>query len=256
MTELSNDIRRASKSLTKLEKASTTCDFKSFDRLCADFERQMSELATSWQSSLSRTKEEVQKKRRRLESLCYSRSLEEALRGVGLPLEGEFPDYDLSPFRLEVDIESEVVWLRCGRRVQKTTALAPAAVAQWVHKRYTRMVARRFNSQAFFKDLLSAYRIANRLAYSKRKGQEQWGRPVPLQQLYDFLTLRRDSRRDYPKEHFVYDLARLREAGLTFGQYNLEFGFSRDQGRAFVLRDVTTGREDRFSSLTIYRKED
>ena len=257
MTELSNDIRRASKSLTKLEKASTTWDFKSFDRICADFEREMSGLATSWQSSLSEKKKEVDNERRRLESRSYRQMLEEALREAELPLEGEFPEYDVSPFRLEVDIENEVVRLRCGRRVEKMTALAPAALAQWVQKRYTKMVARRFNSERFFKDLLSAYRFANRLVYSKAKGQELWGRPVALQLLYELLTLRGEGRRDYPKEQFIYDLARLREAGLSFGEYTIEFGSVHgEESRAFLVRDVTTGREDRFSSLTIYRKED
>ena len=256
MTELSNCIRRVSRTLTKLEKASSTWDFKSFDRICTAFEDEMSKLATSWQSSLSPTKKEVQNQRRGLVTPSYREKLEQAFGKASLPLQGEYPRYDLIPFSLQVDIENEVVCLKCGRRVERTTSLAPEAIVGWVQKRYKGMVGRRFNSKGFFKDVLCAYRIANRLAYSKGKGQEQWGRPVPLQQLYELLTLRGEGRSDYPKEHFVYDLTRLREAGLTFDPYKLEFGFTRDQPRAFIIRDLETGREDRFGSLTVHRKED
>lgn len=225
--ELSHCIRRAAKALAKLEKAQQSWDFKSFDQCRTTIATEMHLLASIWEGQIAQGYEELQKNRARLDSESYRQELEGALGACEIPFEGGFPSYTTGPFTLQVDPGDGVVRLRFGRRVEKTSSLDPATIARWVQKHYDGVVNRPFNSEKFHRDLLSSYEVGNRLAYHSEKGQVLWGQPVSLEQMYQLLTLRNEVRQEYRTQHFLYDLARLRKEGLTYGKYRLEFGFVR-----------------------------
>ena len=101
------------------------------------------------------------------------------------------------------------------------------------------------------KDLLQAYKFANKMAY--REEDVIWGRAVGLDVIYELLTVKQSARQEYPKPLFVYNLGRLKEQfDLTHDGYRLELGFARNQSRALLVVD-SQGRESRLSSLTVYK---
>jgi len=252
--ELLRTFKRATKTLVAVEKAVETWDFRSFERSKFALAEQMKRL-DGWEDHVAQMDAQLQQQQAFLESEVYRQELEAALRDSGLPLEGEFPDYRIPPFELKIACEEKVVRLRMGRKVESTGMFEPTALARWLRKRYDSVVRRSFPARRFFRNLLAAYRLANRLTFGAGSGSKVlWGKAVSLQLIYDLLTVRAETRGEYPVTYFVYDLARLRATGLTYDAYTLEFGFTRSARRSFLIPDLSTGREERFSTLTIHRK--
>lgn len=138
-----------------------------------------------------------------------------------------------------------------GRSTEKTGVFEPAALAAWVKSHYDKIARRSFNARRFFRELRAAYEVANRLQY----GKLLWGKAVSLKKIYELLTLRSETRGEYLEAHFVYDLARLRDEGLTYDSDSLEFGNTRNPKSSYLIPHLCSGREEQFSTLTIHRKE-
>lgn len=244
--ELQQALARARKTLEQLERTVQT--------LAA----QMSYLS-AWEGYVAQMEKELQTKEPYLSSDDYRKQLEDELQKADLPFEGEFPIYRIPPFKLELAFEEKTVRLSFGQAtIDKTGLFEPHSLSQWVKKHCISFTNRSFNAERFFRDLLSAYKVANRLAYAKANGNKVlWGRAVTLRNIYDLLTLRAEARREYKEEHFVFDLARLRDKGTTFKEYSVEFGYTRVKEGNFVVPDLRSGREEQFTTLTIhFRKEE
>jgi hypothetical protein len=194
--------------------------------------------------------ETISNLRIRIHEASYPKELKEALEKAGVPLQGEFPEFVFPPFRLKVMVEEESCSLNMGRRRERITAMNPAVIAQWAAKRYRQVASRPVNAAILCQDLMEAYEVVNRLHFGQR--DVLWGKAVPLDKLYKILTLRRESKREYPKPLFVFDLARLKEQfEITHKGFRFEFGFTRDQGSSIDLVD-SQGRVSHISSLSIH----
>jgi hypothetical protein len=206
-----------------------------------------------WQAAREELSTQLDAIRDELASPSYAAALEKALKAYGVPLTGSFPAYMLPPFKLTVSTESLEARLSMGRKNERTSELAPEKLAQWVAVRYKKVTQRRFNSQAFLKDLLEAYHIANRLNF--REATPKYGLAVPLMELYDILTLRAGARQEYPSQFFIFDLGLLMESGaMETERYRFELGTAKEQKRAIVVVDGK-GVDHRVSSLTVHEKE-
>ncbi|WP_448564251.1 hypothetical protein [Trichothermofontia sp.] len=116
------------------------------------------------------------------------------------------------------------------------------------------MVNRSFNANRFCRDLISAYKVVNRLAL--QRPHVVWGHPVPLRDIYKLLTLRQTDCQDYPEFFFTYDLARLKEQpDISYHQYRFEPVPSRNATKGLLLRN-SNGQESRVDALIIYANDD
>jgi hypothetical protein len=209
-------------------------------------------LTESWntiQEDLNISFEDLKQK---VNSSEFVSSLENSLRDQGVPFSGEFPQYDIPPFKLNISLDSFEARLSLGRKHERTSALHPLELAKWVSIRYKKLTGRKFNQTTFMKELLEAYSYSNRLVY--REKDIAWGRAVPLNDIYDLLTLKLSSKQDYPKQFYMYDLGLLKELStISYEAYKFEFGYARNQSKAIAIVD-SQGRESRISSLTIYKE--
>lgn len=246
--------KRLGRNLSKAKKAISTWDSKTLERALVMLEEDIKQLDTDWEAKRQEIADDIQVKQEFINSGAYTDALENALREAGISFQGKFPNYEFVPFKLVVDTQEGTVRLGVGRKTEKTSALAPQEVAAWVAARYKSLVERRFNQQRICQDLLIAYEMANRMAF--QADTVMWGRAVSLSTLYDLLTIRQSSRRDYPRALFNFELGRLKEqVEIRYKNYRFEFGFARNQPRSFIIYD-TLGRESRVSSLTIFMEDD
>lgn len=210
-------------------------------------------LARQWQAADDQLLELSSSIKKQLGALAFAENLERELKASGVQFSGDFPQYFLPPFKLVIAVDNLEARLSLGRKIERTSELNPRQLAGWVAARYKKVLSRKFNAQAFMKDLLEAYRIANRLNF--REKELAWGRAVPIMDIYDMMTVRQSSRQEYPRQFFVYDLGLLKESSyLELDGYRFELGFARNQSRAIVVVD-SNGRESRISSLTVYPGE-
>lgn len=251
--ELSTLNKRVNKSLSKARKAIETWDLNTLEKALASIREDAKLRVVDYNEKLSEVAFGMQQKRDYLNSNTYAEMLEKSLKATGIPLNGEFPRYELIPFKLMIDTEQGFIRLSIGRKNQKTTVFAPSAVATWVAAKYKALMERKFDSKRFCKELLEAYKIGNKIAYGN--AEILWGRAVPLSLIYELLTVRRSARLEYPKEIFSYELGQLKEqVEIKYQNYKFDFGFARQQSNSLLITD-SQGRESRLSSLIIYEED-
>ena len=235
-----------------LKNVSKSWNIRDSIQIAEKMESLTEELRENWKSLQLEANQVFEEIKLKLNSPEFIISLEKAIKDLNVPLTGEFPNYELPPFKLSISLENYEARLSLGRKSERTSSLNPQELAKWVSIRYKKISGRKFNLSAFLKDMLEAYSVSNRLNY--REKDAAWGRAVPLNDIYELLTLKQTARQDYPKQFFMYDLGLLKEqATISYGEYRFELGFARSQSKAIVIVD-SLGRESRISSLTIYKE--
>ena len=175
-----------------IAKANNTWDFRSLEKARSAYAGAVEELAALWPVCLDKLNADAAAETAYISEDAYRIDLEQALQAVGIPLQGAFPTYEFPPFKLSIDIQSLEAKLKVGRKTEKTTAMNPTALAAWVEKLYQSLVSKKFDTAGFLKELLAAYKFANKIAF--RDDEVQWGRAVHLDTLYELLTLKRSDR--------------------------------------------------------------
>ena len=243
--------RQLYKNWLAVKKAKTVWDFRSLQKAQTAYADELQELAGLWPQYQVQLEQETLVDSEFVRGDAYGAALEEALKAAGIPLQGSFPTFEFPPFKLTIAVETQEAKLGMGRKLERSTALGPKTLAAWVSGRYQAVAGKRFDAESFMRDLLNAYKVANKIAY--READVLWGRAVGLDAIYELLTLKQSARQEYPKPLFVYNLARLKEQfDLTQDEYRLELGTARNQTKALLIVD-SQGRESRISSLTIYK---
>ena len=237
----------------KLEKAQNTWDFTGFPKHRAKFGELIGDVIENQEDELSQMESDLSLRKQVIHQPEYVEQFREALQAKDLPIEGEFPKYQLGPFELNVDTEIPLITLIFGRKSEKIPFLEPNVVAEKVSSRYKSIVNRTFNAARFAKELRIAYEVANRLSFLKK--DISWGTVVSLKEVYRLLTLRSGSKREYPEPHYIYDLSRFRHSEMNFDNFRFSLGTSHEARSAYLLIDPDTRREIRVSSLSIYKDD-
>ena len=241
-------IRRLAKQWKQIKKSKMDWDFQTLTKTLVSFENDLQQLSQSWDDKLQCLNEWVVSQQSWINSPAYTEAIEEALKTAKIPFQGSFPEYDFPPFKLV--FKDDVVRLWLGKMQEKTTCLSPLAIAEWVSKNYKRVIEKKFDIERFLKELLAAYQKGNQINY--REEHVMWGKAVPLELIYELLTLKQSAKKEYPKSLFVFEIARLKEQfEVQHEGYVFELGYARKQEKAFLIID-SKGHDHRLSSLTIY----
>jgi len=257
-----------------LEKDKGGLEIKSFKRMvqvlgevqkkesewnCKEGEKKLKEadeifryLSASWEKQREEQALRLQSLRNMVLDPEYGKRLEEELKKNQLAVAGGFPEYMVPPLKLFVDTENMEIRVMYGRKKKVLYILEPERAAREIAKYWQKITRGRLNREEFVQALMAAYQYANREVY--REKEVLWGRAVPLEIIYNILTLHRGFRREYTREQFMFDIARIRESlGAGLAGYRLEFGYARHQERAMVVID-SQGREHRLKSINFYKE--
>lgn len=237
---------------TATKKARGELDFKTVAQALDGVDENIRQLSISWSEHQIVLKHAIQLEREFVLSDAYPLQVEQALKDVKIPLEGEFPNYEFPPFKLTFSREHESIRLIMGRRARQTKVFAPKVLAAWVNQEYQRVVNSKFNAERFCQELFSTYELINQL--NLKQDSVVWGHPVPLKEIYKLLTLKSTVKQEYSEALFTYDLARLKEQfDIYYKDHQFELVPSRNQSSGFLLVS-SKGQESRVSSLIIYDK--
>lgn len=252
--QVDSALKGLSKNWLLAKKAKNAWDIQTLEKVLGGYNRQLEEMSVLWANCQNIVEDEVSGMYGHLKSEAYVRELEDALKAANIPLQGQFPQYEFPPFKLMLSIDMCEARLSLGRKQEKTTIMQAKELSKWVALRYQKIIGKKFDANRFMKELLAAYKYANRSAY--REKDVLWGRAVSLDTIYELLTMRRSGRQEYPKQLYAYDLGCLKEQfDMVIDDYKFELGFARNQSKAVLIVD-SHGRESRVSSLTVYKNED
>lgn len=199
ITNFSKLIREMGATVKKLETAKNTLHIKDFQAGIETLRQYFTQLENR-KEFVENLEASSQKLREQVNDPDYPRELESALREQNLPFLGTFPNYDIPPFRLSVDIDKLTARLSMGRKSKQNGSLSPTSIAQWVGKDYKKLVNSKFNHERFCQELIQAYRYLS---------QSEWRLPVLIKDVYGILTIKAEARQEYPESQFMFDLSRL-----------------------------------------------
>ena len=222
-TNLKPVVQKLTTNIAKLQKSCEDLNLKGYVEAYSHFERDFRTLVEIWDIHEKSGNDFVSQSDAWLSSPEYPQVLEASLRDLKVSFTGSFPDYDISPFKLSIQVDKRFVKLSMGKKIQKTNTFAPEPLAKWVSEQYYDLINSSFNSDQFCKELLGAYQ------YLGKNGT--W---VCLKDVYQILTLRSGTKQEYPESIFIFDISRLRENFKTeYKGYLFEFAPHHDQSKNY-----------------------
>ena len=243
-------LKRLIRNWAVMKKSLDDWDFKTSRQSLETLTTELSQVEEQWVAQAAVLKQAIEVDQGFVDSDEYPAAVEAALKAVGVPVRGEFPNYEFPPFKLVFNVEQGNIRLSVGRRSQQTKAFAPQQLAPWVEGQYRKVIESKFDATRFCRELLSAYEMLNRLMLNQET--IAWGNSVLLKDIYRLLTLKQTTRQDYPEALFVFDLARLKEQSeIVYEKYQFDLEPSRNQASSFLLVN-SQGQESRVSTLAIH----
>lgn len=183
-----------------------------------------------------------------IESGDFADQLVSSCERLGVDVKGDFPNYEMFPFRVRFDIENLDLYI--DRK--KVQCLRPLAFVQDVKAIQTKMLRASFDPSGFASELANAYDLAL-LKQNQGKSLVSASGDIYLKNLYNYLTPMRRFRKDYDQQSFAFDLARLYSSdihSLDDGR-KFQFGPSRNINKCVRILDKE-GREEYLATIRFF----
>ncbi len=177
----------------------------------------------------------------------FARQMVDACEKKGIDVKGEFPVYEMFPYRVKIDQENQDIYLD-KKRLQ---CMRPKSLADMVKTGQEKLNRASFNAASFANELADAYDLA------RMKGKKPEGTDIYLTSLYKFLTPMSRFRKDYDLQSYAFDLARLYNEHLDMTKNGRRFAFgpSRFAKQAIRILDQN-GREEYLTTICFYEREE
>ncbi|MCB5270429.1 MAG: hypothetical protein LHW56_01135 [Candidatus Cloacimonetes bacterium] len=180
----------------------------------------------------------------------YLQDLKYALIDKGINPDTNENTLLIGPMEVVINVQEYYIQLNMGRKKKRITDLELGKVVKLVEQTYKKLNYS-FNVNNFFKRLLRAYEYANSKKYACHDAK--FGYAVSLKDIFDLFTIAPGSN-DYKIENFLWDLGRLIDTPDSFGPYSIEYGFSRDVKKMYIIK-TPSGESMKASTLTIHKEE-
>ena len=181
-----------------------------------------------------------------LENGDFAEQMLEACRENQVDVRGDFPIYEMFPYRVRLDTENQDVYL--DRK--KVQCMRPKSLVRIIKNGQEKLNRASFQAFSFVNELSDAYDLAI-LKLNKRPESD-----IYLASLYKFLVPMSRFRKDYDQHSFAFDLARLyaSEVEETKSGKRFQFGPSRNNNKAIRILDKD-GQEQFLATIRFFHTE-
>ena len=129
----------------------------------------------------------------------FAKQLLEVCAEKAIDVQGDYPTYEMFPYKVKIDAEDQSVYLDKKR----ISCARPVELAKQVKEGQEKLNKASFNPQNFLNELEEAYDLAI------IKGKKVPGTDLYLTDLYKLMVPMARSRKEYDLQSFAFDLARL-----------------------------------------------
>ena len=177
------------------------------------------------------------------ESGDFAEQMLDACREKGVDVRGEFPVYEMFPYRVRLDTENQDIYL--DRK--KVQCMRPQKFIDTVKSGQERLNRASFNALTFISELSDAYDLAV-MKLKKRPESD-----IYLTSLYKFLAPMSRFRKDYDQQSFSFDIARLYSSDIEAAKNGrkFQFGPSRNNNKSIRILDKE-GKEQFLATIRFY----
>lgn len=175
----------------------------------------------------------------------FAEQMIEICKEKGVDVRGEFPVYEMFPYRVKVDAENQDLYL--DRK--KVQCMRPQSFVDIVQKGQEKLNKANFNALTFVNELSDAYDLA------VLKGRKREHADIYLTNIYKVLAPMSRFRKDYDQQSFAFDVARLYASGVeeTKNGRKFQFGPSRNNDKAIRILDKD-GKEQFLATIRFYEE--
>lgn len=181
------------------------------------------------------------------ESGDFAEQMLAACAEKGVDVRGEFPVYEMFPYRVRLDGENQDVYL--DRK--KVPCMRPLSLAGMIKNGQEKLNKAPFNALTFVSELSDAYDLAV-MKLGKHPEAD-----IYLTSLYKFLAPMSRFRKDYDQHSFAFDLARLyiSDTEKTKNGRRFQFGPSRNNNKAIRILDKE-GQEQFLATIRFFEDKE
>lgn len=177
----------------------------------------------------------------------FAGQLLESCAEKSIDVKGDYPVYEMFPYKVRIDEEGQDVYLD-KKRIQ---CVRPSELAKQVKAGQEKLMKASFNAQGFLNELADAYD----LAMLKGKGKKAPESDLYLTDLYKLMVPMARSKKEYDLQSFAFDLARLYARTFEIKAVKdgrmYQLGPSRDGKKAVRILDAE-GKEVFLSTVRFY----
>lgn len=161
----------------------------------------------------------------------------------GIDVNGEYPVYEMFPYRVKVDTENQDVYI--DRK--KVSCMRPLSLVNTIKAGQEKLNKASFNALSFATELAAAYDLV------VLKSGKQAGADMYLQNIYKMMTPMSRARKEYDQQSFAFDIARLYAAEIEEIKdgRRFQFGPSRNNNKAIRILDQQ-GREQFLATIRFF----
>lgn len=181
-----------------------------------------------------------------IQSSDYPHQVETLLQQNGISFSGQFPDYQIPPFKLSFSFSKNTVKLSMGRKSYQTHILEPQSLVEWISQHHRSLLSSSFAHEQFCKEIMSAYKY---LSHSN------WRRQISIKDVYQLLTIKKSTKQDYPEENFMFDLSRLlRLTVIEYEGFYFEFTAHKESKKNYFITNEQ-GKDKTIGLVSVYPKD-
>lgn len=173
----------------------------------------------------------------------FTEQMLEACEANGVDVKGEYPVFEMFPFKVRIDAENQDLYL--DRK--KVQCMRPQFFIKSVKTGQDKLMKASFNALVFANELADAYDLA--LLKKKKNANAD----IYLMDLYKILAPMGRFRKDYDQQSYAFDLARLYAAQLEEIKdgRKFQFGPSKIGSKAIRILD-SNGNEQFLATICFY----
>ena len=168
----------------------------------------------------------------------------DACEGKGINTAGEFPVYEMFPYKVKIDAENQDVWL--DRK--KIQSMSPDVIATTIRAGLDRLDKVKFDASSFINELYGAYCSYN------MKHQSKASAVVAIMNIYKEMVPMARFRKDYDQQAFAFDIARLYRNPEAMTKDGMRVVFASARGTQIRILD-SEGRELFIGSVSFEKAE-
>ncbi|MBP3913729.1 MAG: hypothetical protein J6D14_04930 [Lachnospiraceae bacterium] len=243
-TGLKNNIKNIKKTEDNIAKNAESGDLKMLRKNAEN----LSQLLSASQTMLEEFREIAGSfdEKAYFESGDFARQLMQSCEEKGVDVKGDFPIYEMFPYRVRIDAENQDLYMNR----KKVACMRPSGFAAMVKAGQEKLSKVKFNADSFEKELAFGYDMAL-LKMGKRPGTD-----IYLKNIYKMMVPMSRSKKEYDEQSFAYDLARLYSLYSEGHQETkdgrkFQFGPSRENGKAIRILDQY-GKEQYLTTICFY----
>lgn len=153
----------------------------------------------------------------------FASQLLDACVEKGIDVKGEYPSYEMFPYKVKIDAENQDVYVDKKR----IPCARPSELAKQIKTGQDKLNNASFNTQNFLNELADAYDL------EMSRGKKALSSDLYLTDLYKLMVPMARSRKEYDLQSFAFDLARLHASDVETtkdGRY-YQFGPGRKMNK-------------------------